>query len=975
MCGVAHRVTSPQLVDRAAEQAVLAQAWEQALVGTAGVPGAVLMSGGPGVGKSRLVDDLVGTVRGSPGLATVGHCPRLGSNALPFAPFRAVLSDLVSELGAESVAKLAGPGAGRLATFVPDLAGPADTRERLADTGGGDLLDPLARLLLRVAEERPLMVAIEDLQWSDPSTRDLLGYLTQVARRTHLLLVATIRTEPAPDAAVEDLVEELARQGAQRLEIRALAPAGVARLMAGILGRPPEAAVAERVARRSEGIPYLVEELTAAESSGDPGVPADVQETTLRRVRGLPPPQAAVLRLIGSAGGPVSETDLLTVGQLPPSEMSAGLRALVESGLVVADRSSGRIDVRHALLREALEDDLLPSEAQDLHSRWADRLAAAGEDRHRAIVGEAQHRWLAGDVERAYPATIAAAQEVRRLQAYAEELLLLDRALSLRSRLAADPGRPDQVDLFTDAGRAARLAGHYPRAWDLLEQARAALGPGDDGREVLVLWEESLLARSLGRHAGTDAALRDVVARLPDGPSPLRAHALNALLQLQLHDRDPAAAETLRAARSAAEAAGEAGVVAHLDVTAAGLRLAGDDVEADLARLDRAGETAVRRDDVSLALRVHEARSRVLHGAGRAAEAADAASEGLALAAQRGSPVLIRDYLVAARCDALWDLGELREAIAAVDDALMLDRPDLQRRGLHARRARFLVAAGDLAGATTAVERARDRLAGVTDEPGLTMIVGLAEAELALARGLPTVASDVAARTYEGATRPGDARLRWELLLLAARTARSAQPAGTADRRQGRTLDWEVEAAGALGAEHPSPVWGPVVAAWISGGDREAWATAVLAVRREDAPALLRAATLLDAASARLAARPVTAEDRSAATDLLADALALAERIGAEPLAAAVRDLAQRARLRVADLAHPDDRPTTPAGLTAREAEVLRLLALGRSNAAIADELVISVKTVSVHVSHVLDKLGVASRGEAAASARAQGLV
>lgn len=838
------RVTSPETVGRTGESAALTSAWEDVLGGS---PRTVLVAGEPGIGKTRLVDDLVARVRASGGLVAAGSCPRLGSSVLPFAPFRQVLADLAGALGSERLTALAGSGARALPVLVPELA-EAGTSSGTA--GQADLLEVVARLVQRVCQDRVLAVVIEDLHWSDPSTRDLVGYLAPGGRGNRLLLVGTLRSEPPPAAPVDDLVDELGRlPGTERLDLGPLTPAGVAQMMAGILGSPPDSGQADRVAARSQGVPFLVEELTAAEAAGDQTLPAGLRQLALRRTRSASAAATGVLRALAAAGRPVRETDLGQVCEVTEVDMAATLRELVDAGHVVVDLPAGLVDVRHVLLREAVEDDLLPGESAALHGRWADLLESADGDR-RAVIEAAHHRWLAGDHERAFPATLRAAAAARSLSAYGEELVLLERALALRDPAASDD-RPDEARLLADAGQAARLAGQYPRAWQLLEQARSALAADEVDSLARVLWEESLLARSLGEVPGVEDAIGSLLAG-PAGAHPqARAHALNALLQLQLHRDDPLVRDTLRTAVAASEQAGELLLGAHLRVTDATLLADSERAEDALAELDRAAAVVTSTGDLPLELRVHEARARALLAAGRDLESEQVARAGIDCAARRGSPVLMRDYLVAALVDALAWSGRWTQALAVLDDTLLVDRPDLERAGLLARRARLMLATGT-PGAAAAVAAARTRLAGVRAAADLHVLVAVAEAELALSAGLPTDALEIAHRTYVGyGGQAGPAVLR--PLLLAAAVA--ARPTGPADRRGGIDPGWVRSAAATLAEEHPREAWDTLLAAELAGaGDH--WQRALAVVGRAGAPARLRLQVLLDAAAARLSRPP-----------------------------------------------------------------------------------------------------------------------
>jgi DNA-binding CsgD family transcriptional regulator/tetratricopeptide (TPR) repeat protein len=963
---VSRRVASPDLVDRAAELTVLAAAWADAV---AGEPRTVLLSGEAGIGKTRLIDDLAGHATTSGGLVARGACVQLGSGTLPFAPFRRAVSDLCAALGAETVREAVGDAAS-LGALLGEPALPAAAAGD--GTGGGGLFDVVARLLHNASQDRPVALIVEDLHWSDASTRDLVSYLCRALRGGRVLLVASLRTAPQLDPRVDEFLDELVRlPDVERLAVHRLSPDGVVRQMAGILGSPPDAGFAERVVRRSAGVPFLVEELTAAGDVGDGEVPEGVRHLVLRRTRTLAPAASTVLRAVAAAGGPVDEHTIAAVCDLPERDLGGALRELVDSDLLVVDRGHGRYDVRHALLREALDEDLLPGEAAQLHERYALLLEDSGATDLRSVVEAAQHWSMARRPDRAYPAALRAAAAARAVSAYGEELLLLERCLSLWSVLA-DPaahGVPDRAELLAAAGRAARLAGRYETSRELLEQARGQLSPLESALRVAqVLFEEALLLRSLGDAPGVEDAVRSLLDGLSPGPSPARAHALNALVQLQLHHRRdmPALLATVALATEAAAGAGEPLVAAHLEVTHSGL-VADDPARPGAAEalLASAWDVGVGLDDVAVMLRVLEARSRLLVGRGRFREGVAAARQGLQLAAERGSSVLIVDYLLGTLCDGLLAVGKWDEATSVLEEALRVDRPNLERGGLYARLAAVRCALGDLDGARTAAETARSRLADGSAEPALLVLFATVDAELALAEGRPTAAAETARRA---SAEHGDQVASfdvWRLLWVAAAASAAASRRGGGD-----PPPWLVGAVTAQVARVGGSPWADVLTAELAGGDPDLWQSAVSACVEESVPALVRLHVLSRAGSALL-----SAGDRAQAARLLGEVVDSAERLGARGVLAAALDLTARTRLRVtgADKPGPVD-PSAASGLTPRELEVLRLVAAGRSNAAIAAALFISNKTVSVHVSHILDKLGVASRGEAAATAWARGL-
>lgn len=965
---VSRRVASPDLVDRAEELAVLTAAWAET---TAGAPRTVLVSGEAGIGKTRLLDHLAAHAAASGGLVARGACVQLGSGTIPYAPFRPAVSDLCAEVGPEAVREAVGPSAAALGALLVE---PALVRgvPRDGTEGAGALFDAVARLLHHVSLERPVALLVEDLHWSDASTCDLVSYLSRALRTSSVLLVASLRTEPPPDPRVDELLDELVRlPHIERLGLQRLGPDGVVQQMVGILGAPPEAGFAQRVVRRSAGVPFLVEELTAAGDVADGEVPEELRHLVLRRTRSLSPGATAALRAVAAGGGPLDEPTIAAVGQLPAGALALALRELVERDLLVVDRVQGRYDVRHALLREAVDEDLLPGEAATLHERHALLLDESGATDVRSVIEAAHHWWVARTPDRAYPAAMRAAAAARGVAAYGEELLLLERCLSLWSVMEdpATPEVPDRAELLAAAGRAARLAGRYETSRQLLGQARSELGPGVPPlRTAEVLFEEALLLRSLGDVPGVGKALRSLLEAMPTGPSLARATALNALVQLRLHQRRdlPELLRTVREAAEAATVAAEPAVAAHLQVTHAALVAddAGGSGEAE-ALLSSAWVVGERIDDVALMLRVLDARGRLLVGRGRFRDGEAAARQGLRLAAERGSPVLILDYLLGTRCDALLALGAWDEAAEALEEALRVDRPNLERGGLYARLAAVRCAVGDLAGARAATETARSRLSDGTADPSLLVLLATVEAELALAEGRPTAAADVARRaTAEHGDHVPSADA-WRLLRAAAAAAVAA----------GRPADdeppaWLVAAVAAQEARGAGSPWADVLAAELAGGDPDLWRRAAAACAEDAVPELVRLQVLHSAAGACLSGGA-----RTEAARLLGEVVSSAERLGAKGVLAAALDLGVRARLRVAGADQPGPVGRAAAGeLTPRELEVLGLLTEGRSNAAIAARLVISSKTVSVHVSHILDKLGAASRGEAAAIARERGL-
>ena len=457
------RISSPELVDRSAQLALLDSAWQHA---AAGQPWVVLIRGEAGIGKTRLVN---GFESGLPAAALVLHgaCVRLGARAAAFTPFAGVMGELVDRWGLDRVRSLAAGAAPALSVLVPELA-------ESSVLEGGDPYHAVARLLDRASREQPLVVVVEDLHWADDGTLEMVDYLSRALRSSRLLMIATLRAGTGGRSPADTLVGELMTLSrVDTVDVSPLSASGIRRQLRGILGRPPPVALADRIVPRSQGVPFLVEELTAAEVMGDQGVPDALRDVLLLRTAGLSATATAVLRAVAVAGRPVDGDTMVAVCDLDAAAVDAALGELRDAALLVFDRLDGTGDFRHALLREAVESQLVPGEASRLHHRYAQLLDSGPAENvpHRAIEA-ADHWFLAGDVEQARRAALAAAETARAHGLYREEWQLRSRLLQLTDAGDTDlDGAPVRVGLLHSAGVAACNSGEYTTGFDLLDSA------------------------------------------------------------------------------------------------------------------------------------------------------------------------------------------------------------------------------------------------------------------------------------------------------------------------------------------------------------------------------------------------------------------------------------------------------------------------------------------------------------------------
>ena len=483
-------------------------------------PAVALVSGESGVGKTRLVAELADRARAQGARVLTGDCVDLGDGELAYAPIVSALRGLsVDELG----------GAAGLAPLLPQLDAPQAGSEGALSQGR--VFELLLALLGRLAEAQPLVLVFEDVHWADRSSRDFLAFFVRNARHQRVLLVATYRTDElhrrhplralVAEAERAPIVERVALERFTREEI-------VAQLT-GILGRRPEARLVDELFARAEGNPFFTEELARA-ATGE-RLPANVADALMLRVEALSPPAQAVLRLAAVAGPRVSHGLLERAAGVTSDELVAGLREAVAHNVIVTDPATGAYGFRHALMREALADDLLPGERGPLHTALARALEAdpSLSVSPSGVAAELAFHWFAAhNLSAAFTASVQAGAEATRLRPSPSPTP----TTSVRSscgtacpRTCAPPG-PSLVDLIRSAAEAAHLAGEDDRAAALARRALALVDADADPMAAALVGER--LGRYLWISGNSLEGLeecRAAVARLPDDGDPAEPRA------------------------------------------------------------------------------------------------------------------------------------------------------------------------------------------------------------------------------------------------------------------------------------------------------------------------------------------------------------------------------------------------------------------------------------------------------------------
>ncbi|MGY1663377.1 BTAD domain-containing putative transcriptional regulator [Geodermatophilus sp. SYSU D00705] len=575
----------------------------------------VLVTGEPGIGKTRLTEAVAARAGDVGGQVGWGRCWE-GSGAPVMWPWVQVVRALFAGLPPGGPGRVPEPLAAELAPLLPELADRHSGARAVApnlDAARFRLYEAVCEALRQAAAERPFVVILEDLHWADPPSLQLLTYLAGEVTSTRVLVLATYRDIGAQNDALTDALAALARRPAvERMALGGLGAGDVTRLMAAETGLEPDRRLAGLLHDRTGGNPFFVVELLrllAGEGRlrGDDAeavlarqIPVTVRDVLRRRLATLPE-QAVSALLVGAVAGPRFDLETVqAVTSLDDDEILGAVEAALLSGLVVEDDDGvGHYRFGHALVREAIYDDMSRARRARLHARIGQVLQAAGAPGHRRVSDLAHHMWQAASVLGAptvLPHVLAAADGALTTLAYEEAELQLRRALQLtvslpstldrsRSELQLHlrlgavlaqlhgPTQPGTADAFT---RSLELAaevsddsaaftalrglheaytaeGSHRRAEELAEQLLAVAARLDD--RGLRAAAHMTLGRTLyirgrfqdaRRHMERSLELAETAPALPPWPVPLSisARILHAAV-LELVGEDEAAAEAV----------------------------------------------------------------------------------------------------------------------------------------------------------------------------------------------------------------------------------------------------------------------------------------------------------------------------------------------------------------------------------------------------------------------------------------------
>ena len=972
--------SSSVFVGRAEELGRLSQLLERAERGRRAV---ALVAGDAGVGKTRLLAELADQAAERGVRALIGGCMETGDVGLPYFPFVDAFRDLGTGPGETEIAVSlteAVPALGRILPTLreePVSAPPNDEFEQV------ELFSGVLSLLVRLSEVAPVLLVIEDLHWADRSTRDLVAFLARTLRSGRVALVISYRADELHRRhPLRPLLGELVRvPDIDRVELPPFNRLELTEHLEALVGERVDAAAVDRILARSEGNAFFAEELVASGAMRTEVVLPEALADVLRgRIESLSERAQEVLKVAAVAGRRVSHQMLVTVAGRPEPDLEPGLREAIAAQVLVADPVAETYRFRHALLQEAVYGDLLPGERSRLHATYAGVLSESGP------AAELAHHCLAShDLPGALHALVRAAKDALSVSAPAEALSHLAHAIELWERVpdAAAVAGDDRADLLLKAAGAAGNSGEFARATALAREGVTEMERnGDASRTAFanVRLGEHLLQSSNSVDETMAPFLRaeELVPKAP--PTKLRAQVTaglaRALVAVSRYDEArPWCDEALAVAKEVGAAEEET----HALITLARLEERHDNADKarSLLRDARARAAAIGARGQELRAQHHLGTLELdlgdLEAACAALEEAVAMSErnGLVWSEYGVNSGALRSFAYYAA--GKWDEAEL---LAAELDDRMPGAGSMSAAALFVEVGR---------GHERASERL-DRLEPMWKEDDwVAYLSGGCGTDLALWRGDLEEARASARKTL-GVLHEADEA--WELSVIwpatlgltaeseiAERARIAGDEAAEAEARTSGESLLELGRAAEQRARSVGRQIGPEAIAWRARAEAE-W------TRLEGHSSPDRWARATDAFSYgyvyeeartrwRLAEALLAAGRREEAAEAAQATHSVALRLGARPLREGVEALARRGRLDLGEAPVPSD---GAAGLTPRELEVLRLVAAGRSNQQIADALYISRKTASVHVSHILAKLGVHTRVEAAAAAHRLGL-
>jgi DNA-binding CsgD family transcriptional regulator len=945
-----------QLVGRQAERQRLDDAFEKARLGSGSL---VLIAGEAGVGKSRLAAE----VAHAAGVTALWGRTSHGGGP-PYAPIVAALRAYLraNPGGLDGC----GPLRAHLALLLPELGDAAPATDRAT------LFEAIHRALEQIAE-KPHVVVIDDLQWSEHATLDLLATLAERLTDLPLVALAAYRSDGLPrDHALRQLRHHLRRSGhLEELTLEPLAQDETGELLAELLGHQPARSLTRAIHDRTQGLPFFVEELAHAlrltnaltpgrrglelADAGEVPLPDSVRDAVLIGVSGLSG-EARDAADAAAVAGEAFDLDLVA-----GASSVAGLAELLEVDVVI-ETGPGEGAFRHALTREALYADLPWLERRTLHRRFAESLADTG-----AGGMELASHWLgAREDDLAREALLRAADESLAVHAYRDAARAGRQALDLWPGEELSAARIEALQSYASSAELAGELGEAARAWREICTVRA------DRRVPLECAEAqrrlAAVSELRGDRASALAARQVAAAAYVEGgrPSDAAVERLAMANYMRAEASYSAAIELTQAAADDAERAG------RLDLKLRAVGLEGvaiakrGDFEAGVELVRGGLATALERNLTPVAADLYQRLSLVLYDGADYRGATETLETALSLCRTTEDP-LTEVACVTCMVYCLRECGEWQEALKVARDLIASNTAVWVAEGLvgviYALQGRLTSARRLLASANTAAAQLRHFNMFVDTAAGLARVAAAEDAPDETAEHCRSLL----ARWEESEDHHYSVKgLRWAAAFYARRDdragAHACAEALTRISSETGHSDALAALAHAIGERALADGDADVAAEQLG---RAVELHAGLDLPYERAEISLRAGVALAAAG-----------ERELALERLRDAYRTARRLGARPLAAeAAQEVGTLGESVLKRLGRRAAAEANGGGLSGRELEVMRLVAVGHTNREIASRLFLSPRTVDMHVRNILRKLSCRSRVEAAHKAGELGLL
>ncbi len=942
------------LIGRGAELRRLESAVDRARAGRGAL---VLLSGDAGVGKTRLAAELAR--RCGDALLLSGTASQSGSS--PYAPVVGALRSCLR--GDPGALADCGPLTPHLAMILPELGEAAPRTDRLT------LFEAIRCALSRLAVQRPVLMVLDDLHWSDEATLELLSALADPLGELSVLVVAAYRSDGLPrDHGLRRLRHELRR--ARRLEEVALGPLeleDVAELLAATLESPPSPSLVRSLHDASQGTPFFVEELAGAlrvsgslvrgrhglefAHLGEIPLPDTVRDAVLISASELSEQGRAAAEAAAVAGA-VFDLDLVASLSSPH-----GVAELLDQELVrEQDPRTGAF--RHGLARDALYADVPWMRRRALHRRLAEALEPAGAPSR--IV--AAHWVGARDSARARAALLRAAAESELVHAFRDAAAAGRQALDMWPDGEAEPSRREALERYAGCAELSGQLAEATRAWRELASCLDGMPGALAQRRLAAVLE--LRGDREAAFAARGLAAETLAAR--GAPAEAAIEHLAMANQRRVAARHAEAIELAGVSRAEADRAG------RLDLRLRALGLEGmarakhGEYEAGLATVRDALAVALERDMTAVAADLYQRLSVTLYDSADYARAEEALDTALDLCQATGDSgvevacVTCMAYVLRERGD--WQrAAQMSRELIASDTAVWVAEGLLG--AIHCWEGRVSSARRLLSSSLAVSSQVRHFNMSVDSTAAL--------ARVAAAEGAYEEAAGHCRWILERWEDSDDhhyalAALRWAATFFASRGDAAAAHACAEALSRVAAQTGHPDALAALGCA--------IAETALMDGDNETaaeqTARAVELHRGLDMP--FERAQIEVRAGVALAATG----EREAALERLSSAYRIARKLGARPLASeAAREVAALGESVARRLGTRAAADADGAGLSRRELEVVRLVAVGRTNPEIAQELFLSRRTVDMHVRNILRKLGCRSRVEATHRAGELGLL